>query len=750
MNPDPQSALRVGNADDAYALFQQAGAANADLFASLQTVEDFVDGGNPNSPEELALQGNAEASNVNFLTADGLCQDVENTFWNRAFAEQTLVTVTPRPGADPESRSIIGALVSDEFTKFLKSLPFFPLNMRAAVADYIRIGRAFRFFPDPKGIQDEVLRFSDVLLPSRYSVDPTKWEVFFVRRSESISRLFSLVRDEVTAEASRAEGYDVTEIRRMLYDKLAVYEREEEAAAKAELLANFREDHPAFASFWESAVGNSMSNEFADTEQIPVVYLFTKEFSGKWSARAFTTIKGDGQRKFYRDQEDAYECVFSILCPAFYQPRRTATDARSFVHKAYNPLVANNEILNSMVDFLPWLTSLIADKGEGGANPKAITVRGKGGIITIDGATVNAQAMQAIRGDAAMGVYKILSGAIENQRKHSPSNLGSSNMGSVQPLSAEEAQALQATVADAQISAIDIHDAQVIHYYRELFRRAIRPPTPGAPCAEEIKEFHENLKTLGVRVSDLQDACVQITPSIGYGNTAARVAAIRECLTGADQLGIDPYGKAKLQRLFLVSRLGANAAQEILPAFGAHRPTDSEREAYKENLFLAAGQAIPVLGFDEHLSHFQAHYNELIAPLVKAIQTQAQFDIPRAHQALAATIPHLQEHAQRLGNQKQATSQALAQSFTLAQQVQAEVARRMQELQAQDQARAQQEAAAKQQQLDVQAQLKKYEIELAAANKRLDTLSQSEARMQKAMADIARKDAIALADMNRS
>lgn len=721
---DPKSSLRVGSAAGAYALFRAAAEATAPLFDTLATVEGFVGGGDP---EEECEEGKGSASNVNFQIADGLCRDLESTFWNRAFNEPTLATIRPHVTDDAVSLLSIGDAASQRFTDLLKSLPFFHGNKRAALADFIRVGRAYRFFPDEVELRDEVLNFSDVLLPKNASTDPTTWVTFFIRRSETVSRLYSLVRDADAEKTSEENGYNIREIKRLLFDKCAVYERDEDAKAKPALLADFSEDHPLFQTFWEQMEGNSLNQEFTDTEVIPTVLHYVKEFDGTWSVRSFATAAGEKGLQYYREYVGEIESVYNVLIPFFYlQPKRAAA-TQSFVHKAFNPLKVGNEILNSIVDFLPWLTSLIVDKGDSDGEPKSVTIQSKGALITVDGGSINAAAMQAVRSEGALSVYKMLSAVVENQRKFAPSNMGS-NLGSVQPVSSAEMQGLQGAVSDAQIASISVHDEQEVHYYREILRRVLTYPADGQNIAE-VRRFKEALAADGVELSDLRSALVTVTPSIGYGNTVARLAALREVIEGAETLGVDPYGKERLSRLFISSRLGPDAARDILPPTGRVRSTVSEREAYKENLFLSMGQVIPVLVEDDHTQHFVVHFREIVAPVAQAIQADQRIDIPQAHRAIGATLAHLQAHGPRVrGKGAKEAAQALAQT----EQLFAVLSRLLEQQQAQAQEQMQAQANAQARELDVKAQLEKYRIDLDTQVKAMDAENQNRIREMKA------------------
>lgn len=730
---DPKSSLRVKDAEAAYALFQEATRATSGLFSTLATVEDFVNGGNPEAECE---EGEGAKSNVNFQIAEGLCQDLENLFWNRAFNEPTLASIRVHTKDEAVSLLTANDAASQRFTDLLRSLPFFHGNKRAVLADFVRVGRAYRFFPDETELRDEVLKFSDVLLPDTASTDPSTWTTFFVRRSESVSRLFALVRDAEAEKASEENGYNVKEIKRLLFDKCAVYDRTEDQKAKTDLLADFSVDHPVFKSFWEATEGNSLSREFTNTELLPVVLHYVKEFSGKWSARAFSTTCRHGKLSYYREAEGKFDSVFQILVPLFYLPRRTAAETRSFVHKAYNPLTVENEILNSLVDFLPWLTSLIVDKGDSDGQPKSVTVKSSGALITVENGTINPNAMSAVRSEGALGVFKALANVIEGHRKFSPSNMGS-NLGSVQPISSAELQNLQAAVSDAQIASINVHDEQEAHYYRELLRRALSYPTDGE-FATEVRRFKEAIASDGVRPADLEDAMVCVTPSIGYGNTAARLAALRETLEGADTLGIDPYGRERLSRLFISSRLGPDAARDVLPPTGRVRATISEREAYKENLFLSMGQVIPVLAEDVHEQHFAVHFREIISPVFEAIRSGRRIDVAMAHRAVGATLAHLQAHAP--GVRGKAANEVKA-ALTQVEQLYAQLARALEQEQAQAQEMAQRQAQEKAQELDLKSQLEKYKVDLDHQVKLLDAQNQNDVRVFKAESK-ARVDAL--------
>jgi hypothetical protein len=732
---EPKSLLRVKDANAAHDLFVHAVEQNKLLFRNLETVENFVEGANPDSPEHLKEQGGGEQSNINFGGAESLCGDLENLLWNRTYGEPTLATIIPTSIDDAVSRLTAGQAASERFTYLLGSLPFFRLNSREHIENYIRTGRGFRFFPDAVSLRDEILHFSDLLLPANCPVDPTKWETFFIRRFETVSRLFSLVRDPETEEASRSEGYDTSEIRRILFTAQAKFSREEEIKAKQKLVADFSEQHPLFLSYWEGIENNSLVAEFQNTELLPVVYHFVKEFDGKWSVYAFCNLPDfpEGGRKFYRQELSKYESIYQILIPSFYAPRRAANATKSLVLRAYNELSVNNDILNSLVDFLPWLTSLIAEKDTTEGEPKAAVVRNKGNVITLENARVNASAMQAIRGGEALGIYKVLQSVTEGKRKYSPSNLGS-NLGSVQPISKEEIETLNANVSDAQVSLIQIRDAQEVHYYRELFRRVMAYPTSGEEFSEQVSLFWKSLASDGVRKSDLTNACIEVTPSIGYGNTQARAAAIREVLTSADQLGIDPYGRQRLSRLFISARLGADAARDVLPPNGRPRPTVSEREAHKENLFLSMGQPVPVLAEDDHQAHFLVAYQGIVSPILAVVEQGQTPNLETAYRALAATIPHLQGHQQFIT--KSGSREAAAQALGTTERLFADIRRAVEAQQAQQAQQAEQQAQQQLSETQMKAELERYKIELAAANKRLDVVNQNETRMMKTLAKI--------------
>jgi len=607
----PESVFLVSDADCAWDLFDQARCAHDPYNANTEEILGLIDGADPVDPADIKGTGLEDMSNVNWRKAEEIVDLREKLYHNRTYLEESFASFRiqlDKKDDTPEQKVLQWQEhIARCFKEMLKETPQFNKTKRQNIQNYVRTGHGHRIWADPVSYIDEVVPFANLIVPEDAPADPRKWPFFCVRGTESLHSLFERIQDDESIEVAEAEGWNIAHVRKTVFmsnkanrDKLVKEKRV------------YREQD--YFTYLEEVGKNLLSESFVNCDEIPTVYMFVKEFDGTWTKLVFED--SDKVDDFLYERPEYASDIKHIL--SSYYMEIPSDDlhysVKGVIHKMFNEIVTNNTILNSMVDILKWLTSIIMEGGDT-QNPDVHKFRSHGNIImTPTGTTINAQLMNQMRPQGARDLYELLNRNLEQKNRVNPAFLVSGG-GSVQPASAEEIGVIGDAISDFHAADIHHYDAQDDLYYTEVYRRVMNPDyTEAHEGWEAVKRFRQKLEDAGIPKKYLDPARLVIftTPSIGFGSTAFKRQAVKALMEVVEMF--DEPARRVIQRMFTSSFVGIEVARTLMPEDeDRSRSTISQREAFKEEPFFDVGQNLPVHDFDNHIEHWDVHFQGITA-----------------------------------------------------------------------------------------------------------------------------------------
>lgn len=688
MSKEPYSEVRVSDANSARQMFDHARSDHEIARVGIDDIIYLIEGALPDDPDWLDDQGMSDSSNVNWRKAENVVEVRETIYHNRAHLEETLATFhSTIEGIDEERRMEIGAIISTRFTELLNRSQKFILQRQAHRRRYVRTGHGHMYWPSKTSYIPESIPFSLLVTPSDATVWLDKWDVFFILGTETISSLYSRVRTPEGVEASSEAGWNPDQIRKTIYARDPNSPRDTKGK-------RIEYTDSAYQDFLDTITNNSLAYSHLSKEVIPVVHMFTKEFDGSWSRRVFMDDpEVDG---YLLEQEGAYNSVNELLCGYWMtvQDDELHYSVQGVIHKMFNEIVTNNNIMNSLVDLLEWMTSIVMDGGSS-QDPDAHEFTRRGNIVmTPTGTTINADLMKAFDASGVLGVFSLLDSNTERKQMMDASSLA--GKGSVQPAAAHEIKVQQSNISDFHASELMTYDIYDKEFYKEVYRRVMSPDyDKHVEGWEDVKLLRRMLKEDGLEAKhyDPKNLLIAPTPSIGLGSAEYRKSALQLLMSNIGMF--DASGQERVKKLWTMGVVGSDGAKALLPSSENLRATESERMAFFENLFLQQGQSVPAVGSDDHIAHFRIH----TTPVFQILQTMQQQGQPPQVETLlpymGAVISHAVQHLQFSANDKVNAQQVKGMSDALE-----ELDSAFKELQAfaqQQQAQAEQQAAQQQQ-----------------------------------------------------
>jgi hypothetical protein len=191
-------------------------------------------------------------------------------------------------------------------------------------------------------------------------------------------------------------------------------------------------------------------------------------------------------------------------------------------------------------------------------------------------------------------------------------------------------------------------------FLKEVFRRMMNKNYGEYESGhQEVKQFHERLKTRKIDVKSLKPDLLDVEPvrAVGYGSPAQRLQAFNEFLQISG--GFDEVGRQNLLRDRVAARVGYSNVDRYVPPPNSQklRPTLDAKMANLENSAMSNGKPIPVSPDDLHGEHCRVHFSD-VAQSLQMIEQNQQVDEMETLRYFSAQLPHCGAHLQFLAKDK--------------------------------------------------------------------------------------------------
>jgi hypothetical protein len=202
-NPSALRALHEGFAKD-----DEQTAANR---AAIQELMDFVP---PYDPAELAERGMSERFNVNFGLGASYKNEAVGAYLDIVTAPTSLVKIPLEEEVDPDMRGTWGSIMSEEWTKMIRSWDAWLPNMLMLADTFVSQGLGVTWFEDRSSMRFEACSLEDCKFPPDAQAVPSRIEAMTMERVFSISELYAKIEDK--EQDKDIDGWNGPAIKRLI------------------------------------------------------------------------------------------------------------------------------------------------------------------------------------------------------------------------------------------------------------------------------------------------------------------------------------------------------------------------------------------------------------------------------------------------------------------------------------------------------------------------------------------------------
>lgn len=668
---------RLASATDAVNIYWTLMQAAQPRLSKGAIIQGLFDGNPPYNVAKLRNQGQAWRSNFNTLEALGRLEAAKAPYFDLFSSATALVSADTRVEGERTDATTASRIRSDLFNEMLATYADFDNEMDTLLNDFVAFNKGFLWWPRPDSWHFERLEWNRVLFPDGTTTNPSKWELFALRHTWPVHKLYGFVKD---TEAARRAGWNVEAVWRAI-----------RTAVPDDLGRSYEDPMQLQQAFRDSELFMS-----AKCGTVQAASIYTREFptqageSGKWSRMMVQVednpTKGatssqpesmverstrDAGRQELEAQRGAKDWLFNkprvadtlqdILVPFIFDRGTGSINEMSGLGKKIVSISqAKDRIDNTLADntLMRGCINLQATTGQG--QQKAGIVQIGGGVVTIP-AGYNVQP-GTIFGDIEGGIA--VSQYLDNKLDR---NTGSYRptfekpTGNPEPATTAQIRFSQATVLSN--SAVQRFYKQLDTFYYQLLKRATAklPATSGDEGVRAAVEFQDACLAAGLTEKQLRDckpSLVRAVRAIGNGSPALRQQSLAALGQIVPYMG--PRGLVAWKQDYAAAFAGQQGAARYFPEADLHdEPTNAMREAVGENNDMQTGAQVLFLESDDHEQHAKVHLTAAVGAVRAVLEQGADPAMPFTFLQLA--LPHAAQHISKVPREQ--VRKALEQAY---------------------------------------------------------------------------------------
>ena len=171
---------------------------DAESSANRAAVRELMDFVPPYDPQDLQTRGMEDRFNINYGSATALKNEAVGPFLDIFTSPNVLVKIALLPETDPDMRSTWADIMSDQWTKMMRSWDITTPNMMLLVDAFVTDGVGIPWFEDSATLSWQVGTLEDCHFASDAVAVPSKIEAMTIGRSISVPDLFAKIEDHET------------------------------------------------------------------------------------------------------------------------------------------------------------------------------------------------------------------------------------------------------------------------------------------------------------------------------------------------------------------------------------------------------------------------------------------------------------------------------------------------------------------------------------------------------------------------
>ena len=610
MNTIPTTDIsRIDSSESACAFVALMRSADSKRSQVRSKVKGLVDGNPPFRQSDLAADGQAYRTNVNFREAEQYLGLAVSAFYDLHSECQTLADVICDSGDERDAEK--SRVITEEFDKLQKKDKSFDSEIQLHQHEMVLYGTGPIFWENQFDWRCKSLKSAALLVPEGTKSDVETWSSCAILSPYKPDELYCCIGDEAVAASI---GWNLAKVKDSIMKA---------TPATTESMRVWE--------WHQQQLRNNTVLYSARASQIRCAHVFVKETSGKISHYIVDEAHQDG---FLYEKRDKYDCWAQFINPMYYDKGDGEHHSvKGMGVKMYSIMELKNRAKCNLVDAASFRgqTLLQPDSAQSMVN-STIVPKGPYSIVPPGFNIVNQQATGVL--DAPLAVDheldNVLAGNLSQYRQRIEKPNGN-------PRTAYEIQAIlaqQSTIGKTQISR---YYAQLDAVYAEKFRRAIDASGSDSEYSKLAVEFRKNCQKRNVTKADLSKCTVKATRVVGQGSAAMRSQSLESLIQLS--ASFPPAGQQNLIMDIVAAKVGQNMLSRYYPT---NQVSSTEQDqaalATLERAAIKEGVIPLVTGTQDHLIHAQVHINDG-AGAVQAIEHN-----PEATGEVAAYMIGLVQH----------------------------------------------------------------------------------------------------------
>lgn len=577
--------------------------------AAVQELMDFVP---PFIQEDLNERNMGDRFNINYGVATALKNEAVGPFVDIFTSPSTLVKIALKEEVDPDARDSYAGIMSDEWTKMIRSWDLMPPNILQLVDTFVTHGVAIPWFEDKATLNHQIGSLEDCKFDSDAVAVPSKIEAMTIARYMSVSELYSKI--EGHEEEKDWNGWNGPAIKRLIET------------------ARPRDIEPNRWNFEEAArmVKACRASNPYNLPSVELIWGVIRELDGTISvyATAANGVNQLGQPSndewVYRKRsayDDANQ-MFQIFAFSVGNKNRIYT-IRGFGYAIYEPGQADNIMRSKMMDSARFRASEIFQPESTVDAIEDLQFRDMGHYILAPKALQGLQQQNTMQLDKNIGF--VLESNMDVMNKHG-AGLASSSIVNNPTARRNELQVTAELEYTNKMQgfAVSLFYAPYDKYIRELVRRSFNESQTDIALAKMVKRMKDACVARGVPREVLGKIDLEATKAMrlsGAGSKGSRLIAFQQL--GQLFAEMDPQGKEFFNYDFAAEIKDQAAAERYFGKPGERRGHVDIALAQLENNDLLEGSIIDPIDGENKMVHLAVHIEELVAGIQQVNEGQA-------------------------------------------------------------------------------------------------------------------------------
>tara|TARA_R110002167_G_scaffold149822_1_gene343284 strand:+ start:2048 stop:4405 length:2358 start_codon:yes stop_codon:yes gene_type:complete len=599
--------------DELRNLHQRFAEDDADSSSNRAAVQELMDFRPPYDEEDMEEKGMSDRFNVNFGLAAALKNEAVGPFLD-IYASPTRITrIALEEDVDLDQRHQWADIMSDEFTKMIRSWDVMMSNMLQLIDITVTHGVAIPWFEDKSTLDSQIGSLEDCKFDADAVAVPSKISAMTITRTMSLSQIYAKIEDH--EDDVDYNGWNGPEVKRLM----------KQSKPKTNEFDNWN---------YEEAARMVKACRAGNPHALPMVELIwgvIRELDGTISVYAThrdgpldtegKKIKDKDETWVYRKKsayDDANQ-MFTIFPFSVGNKNRIYT-IRGFGYALFLPGQADNILRSKMMDSARHRSSEIYQPESSIETIEDIQ------FIDIGHAMIAPKGLKGVQQFNTQRLNDGIGFALESNanvmNRHSSGLAGNSlaqNPGARRNELQVTAELEQAN--KMQGFAIALFYGPYDKYMRELVRRAFNETQSDMGIAKMVNRMKASCIARGVPqdvLSKIDLEATQATRLSGAGSKGSRLVSFQQM--GQLYPSMDPMGQEHFNFDFASEIRGSDSAERYFGMPGVRRGHIDMSLAQLENNDLAEGSIIEPVDGENKMVHLRDHVEELVAGLEEVNQ----------------------------------------------------------------------------------------------------------------------------------